>query len=115
VLVDDRHGNLRRLGVATVPDATEDRPEERRDENRHREGDQDGTAVTEKDLQVFADERTEGCHQSRKLRPVSSRNNVSSDAGPGTPALKPRIVSSASTRPWSMTTMRSARRSASSM
>ena len=98
----------------------EDRSEERRDRDRHDEADDHRAAVAEEQLQVLADhgERDES-HQSRRLLPVSVRNTDSSEARcpatAGTRRCRPASVSSAITLPWSMTTMRSARRSTSSM
>ena len=119
VLIDDRDGDPRRLAVLAA--AGEDRAEERRDRDRHDEADDHRSAIAEEELQVLADhrEKRDDSHQSRKLLPVSVRNTDSSVAlPPPTPATRdcrPSSVSSAITLPWSMTTMRSASRSTSSM
>src|SRR5262249_16559124 len=100
-------------------DAARDRADERADEDGHGKRDDDRASIAEEQQQVLADHREEWrqAHQSRRLLPVSVRNTDSSDAAApaGTRACRPASVSLATTFPWSMTTMRSARRSASSM
>ena len=108
-----------RLGAGARP--REHVAEERGDRDRHRQRQQHRPDVAEEDLQILANQRRDGSHrhQSLSVRPVSDRNTVSSDAPwpPSRPARSrnPASVSSASTRPRSITTMRSAIRSASSM
>ncbi len=119
VLVDDGNGHPH--GFAVPVRTGKDRPEERRDRNRHEEAHDHGATIAEEQLKVLSDhgdERYER-YQSRKLLPVSDRNTDSrlSRCPPtaATPVCSPRIVSSAITLPWSMITTRSASRSASSM
>ena len=119
VLIHDRHRDPCRLAVLSA--AREHRSEKRRDRDRDDEAHDDRSTVAEKQLQVLADHGEEGndSHQSRKLLPVSVRNTDSSVALPppttATRDCRPSSVSSAITLPWSMTTMRSASRSTSSM
>ena len=103
IVIDDRHGDARRLGV--VSRAGKDRAEERCNRDRHDEADDHRPPIAEEQLQILAHhrgERDEG-HQSRRLLPVSVRNTASSVARPPpTPATRdcsPASVSSAITRP----------------
>ena len=119
VLIHDRHRDPCRLAVLSA--AREHGSEKRGDRDRDDEAHDDRSTVAEKQLQVLADHGEEGndSHQSRKLLPVSVRNTDSSVALPppttATRDCRPSSVSSAITLPWSMTTMRSASRSTSSM
>ena len=104
VLVDDGHGNPGHLrGIAR---SGKERPEERRDRDRHRETHDDRAAIGEEQQEILADHRDEHRqrHQSRRLLPVSVRNTSSSVAVPPaaadpTRARSPGNVSSATTRP----------------
>ena len=115
ILVHYQHGNFARFHTSFTP--AKEVAEERTANDRNKKSHEHGFPVPEKQFQVFSHESEERNHQSRRLLPVSVRNTDSSDFTPPgvTPAYKPSSVSSATTFPWSMMTMRSARRSTSSM
>ena len=120
VLVRDRHGDA--SPRARARGALHQRPQERGNHDRHGERDKQRSPIREEQLQVLADDGPERSEHGQSLRlfPVSDRNTDSSDpraapAGAGTRACKPSSVSLAMTLPRSMTTRRSARRSASSI